>query len=286
MPKLTISQDSIFTKRLELRRTRVEDAAAMFEALKHPDTYTYLPRTAPESVAEVTEHFARVMHETAPDRAEQWFNWTVWLRETGAPLGTIEATEGGAQFGTQIGYLFDPRVWRNGFASEAVAAMVDELAEGGAIEFRARIDIRNEASKALVKRLRFRHGYTEGLDEHWKRSTGSIVIHVTDNESGAKREIPMSWEDLCDGAAVGTHPDCTVCLDDASMLPVHARIQPVSHHTVLYVFADGSGTLPFERISSPTPHYHSRVDRQPFTLGRHTLQVQWLSYEETKARHR
>lgn len=258
----------------------------MFEALKHPDTYTYLPRSAPESVAEVTDRFAHVMHETAPDREEQWFNWTVWLRETGTPLGTIEATEGGRDFGTEIGYLFSPSVWANGYASEAVAAMLDELADGGAIEFRARIDIRNEASKALVKRLGFRHVHTRGLDEHWKLSTSSILIHVTDNESGAKREIPMSWEDLCDGAAVGTHPNCAVRIDDASMLPVHARIQPVSHHIVLYVFADGSGKLPFERISGPTPHNQSRVDRHPFALGRHTLQVQELSYKEAKARRR
>jgi hypothetical protein len=77
---LGVSHRSIFTERLELRRTRIEDAAAMFEALRHPEMYSFIPRTAPESEADVADRFARVMQETAPGRAEQWLNWTVWLQ--------------------------------------------------------------------------------------------------------------------------------------------------------------------------------------------------------------
>ncbi|MGD9968323.1 MAG: GNAT family N-acetyltransferase [Hyphomonadaceae bacterium] len=164
---LEVSRERLLTPRLELRRTRIEDAAAMFEALRHSEMYTYTPRNAPESVEDVATRFARVMQEMAPDRTEQWLNWTVWLSETGAPLGTIEATvsEGHS---VSIGYLFDPRVWRRGYAREAVSAMIEHLRECGAAHFEAVIDIRNLASKRLVGALDFQHVRTSGLDETWR----------------------------------------------------------------------------------------------------------------------
>src|SRR5688572_8699648 len=114
------------TPRLELRRTRMQVAPAMFETLRDPAMYAYLPRDAPRSIADVEAHFHRIMQETAPGRAEQWLNWTVWRRDDRAPIGMTEATVAGAGLVT-IGYLFDPRVWRCGYAREAVGAMIEHL---------------------------------------------------------------------------------------------------------------------------------------------------------------
>jgi ribosomal-protein-alanine N-acetyltransferase len=164
---LNVSRAPLLTQRLELRRTRAEDAEAMFDALRHPDMYPYIPRNAPESVEDVAARFTRVMQETAPGRSEQWLNWTVWLRETGAPLGTIEATVNSVR-SVSIGYLFDPRVWRRGYAREAVSAMIEHLTANGAARFEAVIDVRNVTSKALVRALGFEHTHTNGLDETWK----------------------------------------------------------------------------------------------------------------------
>lgn len=166
---LIVSCGPLFTPRLELRRTRVEDAAAIFTALRDPLMYLYVPRSAPIDAAEVAQRFARVMLETAPDRLDQWLNWTVWLRDGGAGLGTIEATVKPDQR-VEIGYLFDPRVWRRGFAREAVGAMITHLSQNGAAAFEAVIDIRNDASKALVSSLGFLLHETRGIDEIWRRS--------------------------------------------------------------------------------------------------------------------
>ena len=163
------SRDPILTPRLELRRTRVEDAAAMFPALRDPLIYLYVPRNAPANGAELAQHFARVIQETAPNRLDQWLNWTVWLRDGGAGLGTIEATVK-PDHRVEIGYLFDPRVWRRGFAREAVSAMMEHLSQNGAASFEAVIDIRNTASKALAASLGFARAETRGLDEHWRRA--------------------------------------------------------------------------------------------------------------------
>lgn len=166
---LIVSRDPILTPRLELRRTRVEDAASMFEALRDPKMYAYIPRKAPEKLADIEARFARVIQETAPDRLEQWLNWTVWLRDTGAGIGTIEATVK-PDHRAEIGYLFDPRIWRRGYGKEAVTAMLSHLRGQGAASFEASIDIRNDASKALVRALGFEHMETRGLDETWQRT--------------------------------------------------------------------------------------------------------------------
>ena len=164
---LAASTAPLFTPRLELRRTRVADAAAMFEALCDPAIYTFVPRAPPKTAEELAARCARVIAETAPGRAEQWLNWTVWLRETGAPLGMVEATVNPAHT-VAVAYLFDPRVQRRGYAREATAAMITHLAAQGACAFEATIDVRNTRSRALVAALGFAHVHTSGIDETWR----------------------------------------------------------------------------------------------------------------------
>lgn len=166
---LIVSREPIATVRLELRRTQLEDAAAMFDALRDPAIYAFIPRAPPETVSDVAARFARIMQETAPDRAEQWLNWTVWLREGTAPIGMVEATVDPAQ-DVSIGYMFGPRWQGRGYAREAVAAMLACLAQCGARQLEASIDARNAASLKLVKALGFQFLRDDGGDQIWRRS--------------------------------------------------------------------------------------------------------------------
>lgn len=141
----------------------------MFEALRHPEMYIYVPHNTPTAVADVETRFARVMQETAPDRLDQWLNWTVWRSEDGAPLGTVEATIN-RRHSASIGYMFDPRVWGRGYAIEATKGMIGHLRAQGAHTITAEIDVRNEASKAVVARLGFEHTLTQQGEEYWRLS--------------------------------------------------------------------------------------------------------------------
>lgn len=141
----------------------------MFEALRDPAIYTFIPRTVPKTAEELAARFARVIEETAPGRAEQWLNWTVWLSETDAPLGMVEATVDAAHM-VAVAYLFDPRVHGRGYAREAITAMIAHLAAQGASAFEAIIDVRNSPSRALVEALGFVHVDTVGIDETWRRA--------------------------------------------------------------------------------------------------------------------
>lgn len=167
---LAVSREPLVTPRLELRRTRVADAAAMFEVLRDPQMYAFIPRSAPQSVDEVEQRFARITAETAPGRTEQWLNWTVWLRETNAAIGMVEATVPADRL-VLIGYMFDPRYWRRGYGREAVKTMLDHLIARGARGFEASIDVRNGPSKALIASLGFKLAKTEGIDEIWRAAT-------------------------------------------------------------------------------------------------------------------
>ncbi len=165
---LAVSRATLLTPRTILRRTRLEDAPAMFEALKAPEIYAFVPRQPPRDAGDMAAHFSRVMQETAPYRLDQWLNWTVWRREDGAALGTIEASVHGDHAVT-VGYLFGLRHRRQGYARESVGAMLTELIRCGARRFEATIDIRNTPSQRLAQALRFQHEMTRGIDQIWRR---------------------------------------------------------------------------------------------------------------------
>lgn len=165
---LAVSRATLLTPRTILRRTRLEDAPAMFEALKAPEIYAFVPRQPPRDVSDMAAHSARVMPETAPYRSERWLNWTVWRRQDGAALGAVEASMRGDHTAA-IGYMFGLGYRGQGYARESVGAMLEELARCGARRFEASIDIRNAPSQRLAQTLRFQHEMTRGIDQIWRR---------------------------------------------------------------------------------------------------------------------
>jgi RimJ/RimL family protein N-acetyltransferase len=169
---LAVSRDPILTPRAELRRTRLEDAPALFQALKAPEIYTYLPRRPPRDAGDMALHFARIMEETAPNRGDQWLNWTAWRRSDNTALGTLEATVR-SDCTVVVGYVFGLAHRGQGYARECVGAMIEALAHCGARAFEAIVDVRNERSQGLARALGFRHEETRGIDQIWRRGAYS-----------------------------------------------------------------------------------------------------------------
>ena len=165
---LTVSRATLLTPRTILRRTRLEDAPAMFEALKAPEIYAFVPRQPPRDVGDMAAHFARVMPETAPYRSERWLNWTVWRRQDGAALGAVEASVRGDHTAA-IGYMFGLSYRGRGYARESVGAMLEELTRCGVHGFEAVIDLRNAPSQRLARALGFQHELIRGIDQIWRR---------------------------------------------------------------------------------------------------------------------
>ncbi|WP_326662605.1 GNAT family N-acetyltransferase [Streptomyces sp. NBC_00385] len=110
----------IRTERLVLREAQARDRAAFIELLASPEVHTYLGGPRPR------EELERVM----PEVPERWPGSFV-VDLDGAMIGQIllrrapESRRSAAAGKVDLGYLFLPRAWGIGYASEACAAALD-----------------------------------------------------------------------------------------------------------------------------------------------------------------
>jgi [ribosomal protein S5]-alanine N-acetyltransferase len=70
-------------------------------------------------------------------------------------MGTIDVAIDVDNIATNIGYLFSPPFWGQGYATEAVRLLADRLAQVGIIEQRAFVTFGNVASTKVLERAGF-----------------------------------------------------------------------------------------------------------------------------------
>ncbi len=177
---LAISLEPIVTERLALRPVETAHAEAMWPVLREPALYQWIARAPPAALSDVEARLQRTSVRIAEGRADQWLNWTVWLREQDEAIGIVESTVPPSRV-VEIAYMFAPRHWGRGYANEAVRAAMEALATGGAAAFEATIDTRNAASRALAAKLGFRLIET--------RPSGDIIAGAPSLEEVWRREV-------------------------------------------------------------------------------------------------
>ena len=141
----------IRTARLLLEPLTVAHAPAMLALLGDPAIYTYLDYGPPASLEHLQRVYAQLETRRSPDGSEEWLNWIV-VRD-GAPVGLVQATiyaDGSAN----VAYVFGSAHWGQGYAFEAVTAMLAAL---DGCKFFATVDPRNARSIRLLERLGFRY---------------------------------------------------------------------------------------------------------------------------------
>ncbi|HKU87954.1 MAG TPA: GNAT family N-acetyltransferase [Casimicrobiaceae bacterium] len=144
---------TLVTARLVLEPQVTAHAEPMYALLQDPAIYRY-ENEPPESVDWLRERFRRLESRTSADGSEQWLNWVVRLRDSDL-IGYVQATACEA-LPAAIAYVFASRWWGHGYASEAVVAMMEELAESyGARAFSAVLKRDNLRSVRLLERLGF-----------------------------------------------------------------------------------------------------------------------------------
>lgn len=139
------------TARLVLEPLRPDHATGLFEALDDPLVGRYIGGPEVTTLEELQARIERLLAGPADPRAETWRNWVVRLE--GTVIGRVEATlhDGMAE----IGYVFGPRWWGRGYASESVAWLLEELRRDGVPEAWATVDPVNEPSVRLLLRVGF-----------------------------------------------------------------------------------------------------------------------------------
>src|SRR5262245_28891147 len=147
--------DRLISPRLILRRFRAEDIATFVRYRADPAIARF------QSWENFTEgdgqEFFAAMSRQHPDSPGEWFQFAVELAATGTMIGDCALHALAASPGeVEIGFTLAPEFQGHGYATEAVARLLDYVFGPLAKERAAAItDARNAASVAVIERLGF-----------------------------------------------------------------------------------------------------------------------------------
>lgn len=171
---MPIDFDAYQEPRLETPRLLLEPINAwhgepMFAGLKDPQLYIYTSDEPPLAVSELSRRYEKLETRRSPEGDQLWLNWAVLDRAKGY-VGHAQATVR-ADSTSLVAWRIFTVAQRNGFATEAIAVMLDHLIAIGCREAIAFIDTRNTASIRLAERLGFvlfaTHERREKLRGRW-----------------------------------------------------------------------------------------------------------------------
>jgi RimJ/RimL family protein N-acetyltransferase len=161
--------EPITTERLRLRRSTAEDAEAISAYRSDPEVHRMQgwERTDPEGVRKEIEEMA----PRRPGEPGGWVQFTVEERNDGALVGDVGLSPADGEPGViKVGYTIDPSYQRRGYATEAVAALVEYAFDTlGARIVRAYADADNVASHRVAEHVgmrlieRFQHRDADGV---------------------------------------------------------------------------------------------------------------------------
>ncbi len=158
-----IAAEPFETARLKMRRQRVGDAPALFEAYRDVELMRYWSSAPHKSVEETRDYLdPREDHQ-------DWRGWSMTLKDDDTAIGTLAATTRRPGV-AEIGYLLVREYWGHGYAREAVTALIDLLLAEGHRRVFADTDPDNIASIAMLEGLGFKR---EGLlRQEWETHIG------------------------------------------------------------------------------------------------------------------
>lgn len=144
------------TARLLLRGFRREDEAAFQEFAVKEDFWRFLPGPALDKEL-VARFVAARVAEAAQPSGRDWI-FAVEQREMRRAIGMVRLSVASVEHRQgNIGFSFDGRLRRQGYASEAMQAVLDfGFAELGLHRITALADVENARSHLVLKKLGFR----------------------------------------------------------------------------------------------------------------------------------
>ena len=156
--------------RLSLTPLTVADADEMVGVLSGAALYTFTGGSPP-SLAELRARYAGLAGGRSPDGHEEWRNWIIRREPDGTAVGYVQATiaDGGTR--AEIAWVVGLAWQRQGFATEAVRALVAWLDARGVTAIQARIHPDHVASAAVARRAGLvPTGQTDDGEQLWLRS--------------------------------------------------------------------------------------------------------------------
>ena len=164
-----MTSDRIRSARLSLVPLVVADADEMVGVLSGAALYTFTGGSPP-SLGELRARYSRLAAGRSPDGREEWRNWILRREPDRAAVGYVQATiADGAR--AEIAWVVGLRWQRQGFAAEAVRALVAWLDARGVTAIEARIHPGHAASAAVARRAGLvpTGGQTDEGEQLWLR---------------------------------------------------------------------------------------------------------------------
>ncbi len=155
-------QPGLSSARLLLEPQITSHADEMFLHFQNPALYIYIPSDPPENLAALRQRYTRQESRRSSDGSEGWLNWAMRLKNNAgndkAPcIGSMQATVYVHEKTALVAYTVFAQFWRQGYAKEALASMLDHLfAHYDLTAAEALIDTRNVASISLVEAIGFK----------------------------------------------------------------------------------------------------------------------------------
>lgn len=147
-----IGTKTIETKRLVLRKFKMEDAEYMYNNWANDDDVTKYITWPTHSSIEVSKNvISRIVKDYEADNK---YEWCIELKENGEAIGDISAPRIFENIETvEVGYVLGKKYWNKGIITEALNAVIKFfLEEVGVNRIEAKHDINNPASGEVMKK--------------------------------------------------------------------------------------------------------------------------------------
>jgi len=170
---MSVTVMEIQTKRLCLRRATMDDLASFHAILSHPVAMAYWS-TPPHEDVEQSREWLQAMIGIPPNEGEDFA-----VEHQGQVIGKV-----GLYRFPEIGFIFHPDVWGQGFAAEALRPILQRAFDLHRLEtVKADVDPRNEASLKLLENLGFqeigRRKRTWLIRDRWCDSVDLLLSRKT-----------------------------------------------------------------------------------------------------------
>lgn len=139
------------TDRLVLRKMKVSDYADMYEYSRLDTVTEYLLWRSHPDARYTRDYLSYIQGQY---RAGDFYDWAIVHKESGKMIGTVGyARLDFENNSAEIGYVLNPDYWRRGYATEAVAKVIDYgFHELNLHRIEARYIVGNEVSRRVMEK--------------------------------------------------------------------------------------------------------------------------------------
>ena len=146
--------ERIGSERLVIEPLLEAHAELLFEALSEPLLYRWISALPPASVELLRRRWAVLASRGPTSGGERALHWAVRRTSDGSYIGKLDA-ELVDEVATNMGYIIFVPFWNQGYATEALRALVAYLERQGVVEQRACVTQGNDASARVLLKAGF-----------------------------------------------------------------------------------------------------------------------------------